>query len=133
MERSNGLAAYRLEQAEQCLQSAKVLIAAEDYKGATNRSYYCVFHAMKSVMALENTDFKSHSAVISHFRKEYVKTKIFDTKMSDIIGYLFMIRNESDYDDFYVLSKEKAAIQIDSTEYFLDEVRKYLDKRNIAE
>jgi uncharacterized protein (UPF0332 family) len=125
MERSNDLAAYRLEQAEQCLKSAKLLIAAEDYKGATNRSYYCIFHAMRSVMALENTDFKSHSAVISYFRKKYIKTMIFDKKMSDIIGELFMIRNESDYDDFIILSKEKTAVQIESAEYFFNAVQKY--------
>jgi uncharacterized protein (UPF0332 family) len=69
-------------------------------------------------MAVENVDFKSHSAVISHFRKEYIKTKIFDTKMSDIIGDLFMVRNESDYEDFFVVSKAEVIEQIESAEYF---------------
>ena len=99
------LSKYRLEQAERCLQSAKTLLSDEDYKGAANRSYYCVFHCMRSVMALESVDFKSHSAVISYFRKEYIKTNKLDVLLSDMLTDLFQIRTESDYDDFYILSK----------------------------
>lgn len=39
------LSKYRYEQAKQCIKSANVLVAAEDYKGAANRSYYAIFHA----------------------------------------------------------------------------------------
>lgn len=47
------LSKYRMEQARQCITSAKALVEIEDYKGAANRSYYAVFHAMRSVLALE--------------------------------------------------------------------------------
>ena len=56
MPHNNELSRFRLEQAERCLQSAKTLLADEDYKGAANRSYYCVFHGMRSVMALGSID-----------------------------------------------------------------------------
>jgi uncharacterized protein (UPF0332 family) len=88
---------------------------------------------MRSILALEAVDFKHHSAVISHFRKNYVKTGIFDTKMSDILGELFTVRGKCDCMDFYVISKEQANEQIESAEYFLGEVRKYFDKQNTAE
>ena len=70
------LSQYRYEQAKQCIKSANVLVAAEDYKGAANRSYYAIFHAMRSVLALENKDFPKHSGVSAYFRKEYIKTGI---------------------------------------------------------
>lgn len=44
----SNLSTYRLEQAEQCLRSAKTLISVNDFMGAANRSYYCVFNAIKS-------------------------------------------------------------------------------------
>lgn len=51
------LAIYRLETAKQCIISAKALIEIADYKGAANRSYYAVFHSMRSVLALCSIDF----------------------------------------------------------------------------
>ena len=79
------LAIYRLETARQCIISAKALMEISDYKGAANRSYYAVFHCMRSVLALCSIDFSKHSAVGAYFRKEYIKTGIFDISMSDII------------------------------------------------
>lgn len=122
------MANYRFEQAEQCLKSAQALIDTNDFKGAANRSYYGVFHGIRSVLALDNTDFKSHAALISHFRKEYIKTQKFPTLLSDIIGKLFTVRNKSDYDDFYIIKKEDVISQLSSAEFFLTEIRKFLDK-----
>ncbi|MCL1816753.1 MAG: HEPN domain-containing protein [Clostridiales bacterium] len=122
----NTLSKYRLEQAEQCIKSAKILFLTDDYKGAANRSYYCVFHCMRSVLALEHADYKSHSAIISHFRREYVKTGKFEVKLSDILGGLFQARNDSDYEDDFDYSKEDIEEQIANAEYFLEQVREYL-------
>lgn len=51
------LASYRLQQAVTCIKSAKILMEAEDYKGAANRSYYAIFHCMRAVLALDGVDF----------------------------------------------------------------------------
>lgn len=117
------LSKYRYEQAKQCIKSANVLVAAEDYKGAVNRSYYAIFHAMRSVPALENKDFSKHSGVAAYFRKEYIKTGIFDIELSDIISSAFDVRSNSDYDDFYVISKEEVEEQIANAMKFCDEVK----------
>jgi len=129
MQQIKDLSSHRFEQAELCLKSAKTLLAVGDYKGCANRSYYAVFHSIRSILALENRDFKSHTAVMSHFRKEYIKTKIFDDKLSDILTVLFRVRNQSDYDDFYIISKEEVVKQLESTKYFLSEVRRFLNTR----
>jgi len=128
MEHAKDMSNYRYAQAVQCLQSSKALIGLGDYKGAANRSYYCVFHAMRSIMALANVDFGNHGQVIGYFRREYVKTKIFPKEMSRIIDTLFQVRNKCDYDDFYIISKEDVTNQLNSAEYFLSEIRKQLDK-----
>jgi len=46
----------------------------EDYASANNRAYYSIFHAMRAVLALEQKDFKKHSAVIAQFTQSYLKT-----------------------------------------------------------
>jgi len=123
------LSKYRLNEAQRCLQTAKALMEIQDYKTAANRSYYCVYHCMRSVLALESLDFKRHSGVISSFREKYVKTGIFDTKLSKIIDSLFKIRSQSDYDDFYIVSKQEIIEQIENAEYFFMQVKAYLDKQ----
>ncbi len=41
------LAIYRLETAKSELQSAKILFDAGQLKGANNRAYYAIYHAMR--------------------------------------------------------------------------------------
>ena len=78
---------------------------------------------MRAVLALDEIDMKHLSGIISEFRRLYIKTKIFDTKLSTIISALFDIRTDSDYDDFYVISKEEVKEQLDNAEYFLNEIK----------
>lgn len=120
------LAEYRLEQANTCIKSASVLVDAEDYKGAANRAYYAIFHCMRSILALDGRDFAKHSGVSAYFRKEYIKTGIFDVEYSDIIKEAFDIRSDSDYDDFFVISKEEVEEQIENAKKFYDVVKTYV-------
>lgn len=122
------LAVYRLETARQCIISARALIEISDYKGAANRSYYAVFHCMRSVLALCSVDFSKHSAVGAYFRKEYIKTGIFDVSMSDIISEAFDIRSDSDYNDYFVISKREVESQIENAHYFYEKVEEYVVK-----
>lgn len=125
------LARYRFEQSLECLRSAIVLEECGDYRGAANRSYYAFFHAMRSVFALENKDFSKHSGVAANFRKDYIKTGVFDVVFSDMIKSAFYIRNNSDYDDFYVISKADVEEQIQSAEKFCKAVGEYLAAKGI--
>lgn len=122
------LSIYRLETARQCLTSAKALADISDYKGAANRSYYAIFHSMRSVLALEAKDFSKHAAVGAFFRKDYIKTGVFDVRMSDIISEAFDIRTDSDYDDYFVISRKEVEEQIENARYFYEQVEEYVIK-----
>lgn len=130
--RLKDLSDYRLEQAKRCIKSARVLVADNDYKGAANRSYYAIFHCMRSVLVLDGVDFSKHSGVLAYFRKQYIKTGIFDIELSDIIGEAFDIRNDSDYDDYYIISKEDVKEQIENAKKFYCIIEEYLRKKNEA-
>ena len=123
------LSKHRIVVAKERLQSARLLIDAGDYKAAANRSYYAAFSAMRAVLALDGLDFKRHSGVISEFRKSYIKTGVFDAELSHIIDSLKDVRQSSDYDDFYLISKEEVSQQVDSAERFVSEVEDYLQKQ----
>ena len=119
----------RLEHSSECLSAAQSLLNSKNYKSAANRSYYAVFHAMRAVLAFDEIDMKHHSGIISEFRRLYIKTEVFDTKLSQIISELFDIRTDSDYDDFFVISKSEAAKQVENASLFLDTICNYLNNK----
>lgn len=47
------LSDYRLERAKEDIQTAKINIDNGLYKGAVNRSYYAIFHAIRAVNVLD--------------------------------------------------------------------------------
>lgn len=67
--------------------------------------------------------------ILSEFRRLYIKTGVLDKSLSPIITMLFDIRQESDYDDFFVISKSEVVEQIANAETFLAAIQQYLDTK----
>lgn len=125
------LAGLRLEQAHQCIKAANALLAIGDIRGAVNRAYYAVFHAMRSVLATEGKDFSKHSGVISYFRMHYVKNGVFGKDLSDTISNLFASRSMSDYDDYFELSEEDVLKLVDEANGFVAAVKYFHEKEAV--
>lgn len=116
---------YRIQTAKESLKSAKILLAAEEYKGSNNRAYYAIFHAINAVHALNGKSFKRHKDAIGNFNKDYVKTEIFPREIGRKIGEAEEIRHASDYDDFYIAIREETERQVMVAEEFLRLVERY--------
>lgn len=116
----------RLNRAKEILDYIPGYIDMGDYNGAINRSYYAAFHSVKAVELLDEFDSKKHSGVIAFFRKNYIKTGIFDTRLSEIIGTLQEAREDSDYNMTVVFDIEIAKEYYENAKYFVSEVEKYL-------
>ena len=123
------LATYRLNRAFETLEVAKTLLVNGKYKDANNRSYYAVFYGIKAVYALEGRDFKKHKTLLTSFNKEYVSTQIFPREFGKRISALALIREQSDYNDFYIASKQESQQQVDTAEALLAEIKQYLQRQ----
>jgi uncharacterized protein (UPF0332 family) len=122
----NDLALHRLETAREDLKSAKILFEAEQYKSANNRAYYSIYHAVNAVHAMNGKAYKRHKDAIGNFNKDFVKTEIFPRDIGRKIGEAEEIRHASDYDDFYIASKEESYMQISTAEEFIGMVERYI-------
>lgn len=120
------LAGYRLARAWEMLSASEGNLKIGQYKTSLNRSYYAVFHAMRSANALKNFDSSKHSGVIAYFTKEYLKTEILDRSLAAIIKESSLCREKSDYDDFYVAGRTEAEEQLKNAKYFVQQVEKYV-------
>ena len=78
-------------------------------------------------LLLMNLTVKKHSGIIAEFRKRYIKNGIFNNDISNIIGNQFDIRTHSDYDDFYVISKNESLNQLAEAEKMVAEVENCLN------
>ena len=130
--RKQDLSSYRLSQAEDSIKVAQMSYDNALFKDSINRSYYAAFYAIKAVLALEEIDFKRHKDAIANFNKDYVKTEIFPREVGRKIGEAEEIRHASDYDDFYIASKEETERQIAVAGEFIELVEKYCMDHNIS-
>lgn len=108
----NDLVYYRIEIAKSDVHSADILLREGEYRGANNRAYYAIYHAISVVHALDGKSYKRHKDTLANFNKDYVRTEIFPKAFGRRIAQAEEIRHASDYDDFYIATKEKAEEQI---------------------
>ena len=126
---SKELAKHRLEQAKEDLKASKVLYDIKLFKSANNRAYYSIFHSMKAILALEPIDFKRHKDVIAYFNKNYIHTEIFPKHMGRRISDASKIREDSDYDDEFVVRPEDTLAQIETAEEMIKLTEEYINKK----
>lgn len=120
------LVQYRLSSAKERLESARLLLDAGQYKDSIGRSYYAIFTAVRAVLARDQVDFSKHAGVIAYFQREYIKSAIFDIKYSKILQWAFQIRNNCDYDDFFIVSKEDATEQYKNAVDMVQAIETYI-------
>lgn len=109
--------------------SAKRNMEAGGYASANNRAYYAIFHAMRAVLALDDEDFKKHSAVIARFTLNYLKPEVLPREYSRLIPNASLICNRSDYEDYYICSVEDTNTLYAGVASFCSEVGGYLEHR----
>ena len=120
------LVLYRIDTAKADIRSAKILMEAKEYKGANNRAYYGMYHAISAIHALDERAYKRHKDALANFNKDYVKTEVFPKNLGKRIAEAEEIRHASDYDDFYIATREEAQEQIATAEELIQRVENYV-------
>ena len=122
---------HRLEQAKEELEAGKVLYKSNLFKSANSILYNSIFHSMKAVLALEPIDFKRHKDVIAYFNKNYIHTEMFPKNMGRRISDASRIREDSDYDDEFIVRPEDTFAQIETAEELIKLTEKYIEVKKI--
>lgn len=120
------LALYRLEVAKSDIKSAKILLEAGEFRGANNRAYYGIYHAVSAIHALDGNAYKRHKDALANFNKKYIKTEIFPRTLGRRIAEAEEIRHASDYDDFYIATEEEAKEQIATALELIEKIEEYI-------
>ncbi|MCP5049279.1 MAG: HEPN domain-containing protein [bacterium] len=118
-----------IDKSQRAIKSAKREFNAEDYDYACSRAYYAVFYLLEGVLLLDNKRFTKHSAVISVFNRDYVKTRVFPVEFSKHIKYLLKRREIGDYSLSIRVEEEDAQNSIAKAEEMFEVISKYLNEK----
>ena len=118
---------YRMEQAEESLKDAKVLLdAGRSPRSIINRSYYAMFYAVLALLQKIGKVPRKHSGAISLFDTEFALKGIFPKELSKDLHDIFNLRQVSDYQVIERVTSEDAETALERAEGFVEAVGKYL-------
>ena len=122
------LALVRIERAEELIATAKNEFDRGDWKTANNRAFYAMEKAAKVVLATKGKSAKSHTGVLKTFNKNFIHEGdgSFDHNDYRDMQEAEMIRQSSDYDDFYIVKKDDCIRQIKNAEKLVKKAKKYV-------
>lgn len=123
------LANYRIEKAKDCLAASKLLLNDGLYADSANRSYYAIFHSINALFALRSIGFRKHSGVLSNFNLDYIKSGLIEMEYAKIAKEAFSIRTQSDYSDFYIVSKQEVIEQYDNAVRFVERIERFINEQ----
>jgi len=118
-----------IEKAERSTQAAWDLFRNEHFDFAVSRAYYSMFYCAEALLLTKEMSFSKHSAVISFFGKEFIKTKILPKRLHEYLTDAFRDRGVSVYETT-VIEREMAERTIKNAGVFINETKKYLEGSN---
>lgn len=123
------LADYRIGVAKEDLSAAEKNYRDGEYRTASNRSYYAIFRAVSACLALEFKSYRKYGQALGVFNKDFIRTGIFPKELGRKIKNAQMTRHESDYEDFYYVSKETAGQQLEIARAVVERIDGYISSR----
>lgn len=120
------LVSYRLEQVDESLDAARILLEQNLTRSSANRSYYAMFYAVLALLVTRKQETSKHSGAISLFDKEFVKTGMFKREFSRWLHDAFDLRQRSDYAAQVQVSKEEASQMLAQAKAFVAGVKSKL-------
>lgn len=114
--------------ARECLEEARVLLAAGKPHGAINRAYYAMFHAAEAaLLARYGLAFSSHGAVIGAFGKHFAKAGLVPRRLHQLLIQAFDVRSRADYDVAALVTLDEAQVVVAAAQEFCAGVRPLIE------
>ena len=114
---------YRLEKAESTYNDVLKSMEFGMFSTAANRLYYCFYYAASALLISKGIETHRHAGVQSMMHLHFVKPGLMTTEDGLLMRRLFNLRQESDYDDFFVIKQEDLDPLVPKTRGLLDKIK----------
>ncbi|GHT20384.1 DNA-binding protein [Bacteroidia bacterium] len=98
--------ALRLENAQQTLQEAKLLMDNAYWNAAINRMYYACYYAVSALLIKNGIQAQTHTGVRQMLGLHFVKTNLLSSQNNAFYSDLFAKRHSGDYDVYIYFDKD---------------------------
>lgn len=115
-----------LKQADERLESAKVLLDIANFNDSISRSYYAILDAATACLIKKDVIPKSHSGAIQMFSLHYIKTGLADQKYQRYLAKIERWRLEADYKHKRTFTDEEAKEAYEEAKEFVSQANKLL-------
>lgn len=132
-EKLRALVRYRLDQADEALRAARMMLADGLERSAVNRAYYAMFYAVLGLLATKAQETSRHSGAISRFDRDYVKPGILPRDFSRWLHEAFNQRQSADYAAAYEIEAEGIKELVDHAALFVGGILRHLRETGFAE
>ena len=119
-----------LDKANQSLAASQHLLDGGYTDFAVARAYYTMFYLASAILISENLRFSKHSAVISAFGREFIKSGKILPIFHQYLKAAQDLRNLDDYGELNLISQAEAEAQIQNSMLFLEFSQNFLQKNN---
>lgn len=122
-EELEALVQYRLEQADESLDSSQILLDNKKLRPSVSRSYYAMFYAVLALLTIEGLHTSKHSGAIALFNREFVKKGMINKEFSRWLQEAFDLRQRADYREMFSISQERSNRVLEHARAFVAEVK----------
>ena len=123
-EEHRALVHYRLGEAREPLEEARLLARESRWRGALNRVYYAIFYATLALLAVRQLASSRHSGVIALFHREFVRPGLFVREWARYLDIAFNLRNRTDYQDFITPDVVQIEELLEAAGHFITEAER---------
>jgi uncharacterized protein (UPF0332 family) len=118
-----GLAESLWDRARLTLSTARFVLDKDPFTAAS-RAYYAAFYAISALFALENRAFRKHTAVRAALHRDLIRAGRLPPEIGHAYDYLMDARDDADYGEVSIVSREEARLAIEKAAGILEAVRK---------
>jgi uncharacterized protein (UPF0332 family) len=119
-----------LEAAYESLAAARLNLENDFYSVAANRIYYAAFYAATALLKTRSLSFSKHSAVLSAFRQQFIKTSEFSAELGAFFREAFDMRQAGDYEMLTRFEPDDLRAQLTKAHQFVSEIETWLRQHN---
>jgi len=117
---------YRISQAKEIVEDAKLLLENQRLVSASNRIYYSMFNMLLALGLKYKFETSKHLQLIGWFNKNIIKEKILDAKYSRMLKKAYEYRTMADYNDFIDLKFEDISLMYDDMLKFITAIEEII-------
>jgi uncharacterized protein (UPF0332 family) len=125
-EQLEDLLCYRIEQAQETLREAEILLNESALRGAINRAYYAMFYALLALLATKQLGTSKHSGALALFDREFVKAGVFPRELSRSLHLAFDRRQTHDYGEMTRVNRQIAEEALADARTFVVAIESHL-------